>query len=96
MKPALIDTNILSFFFRFFVIVLADFELVCLMTEENCLLKALAILLELDIYLPLNLIDSFELAFGPPFKCFMSLKSWAGLVFLLTFSLLATYLFCGR
>ena len=43
-------------FFRSFVILREIFELVCLTTEENWLLKLSAILSGFRMYLPLNLI----------------------------------------
>ena len=71
------------FFFKFLVTFRAVFVLSCLVTEENCLLKASAILLGLDRYLPLNLMAWFMLLFGPPLRYLISLKSLVGSDFLL-------------
>ena len=63
------------FFLMFFVTVLAVLELLCGIIEENCLLKLSAIFLGFEIYFPLNLIASFSLAFAPPFRFLINLKS---------------------
>ena len=70
----------LSLFFlrRSLVVLLAVLLFTWRTTEEYCLLKRSAIFFGFEIYFPLNFIASFLLAFAPPFRCLISLKSFVG------------------
>ena len=69
-----------------FVRDLAVLLLLCLITEEYWMLKDEAMSFGLEIYLPLNLIDWFSLAWALPFRCLISLKSLLESFFLSIFS----------